>query len=537
MLQYLSNIKVSQKLATMIIASVIGSLCLLFISGNTLKNNLIAEREARLYAVVDSALSQINVLYKTLPEAEAQEKAKEVIRAIRYDGDNYVFVMNEDRIVLVNPVQPQLDGQQLGNANVAEDRVWFDMVNLARGGQSGSVTYPWKDSAGIPADKLSIVKGFAPWGWVVGSGMIINDIEASIFNQVLRMGIAALSIVAVMIVLGVIITRAITHPLDEINHAMEFIARGDLTAEIPVKGKDEIGVVAKRINESVASVRSALADSVQGSKNVALAASQIASSAEETSHAVSAQQDQLSQLATAMNEMSATVAEVAHHAEDTARDTHQANREAGMGDKDVHSSVDCIKSLSSELHNASEQVAKLKEGVMEIGDVTAVISGISEQTNLLALNAAIEAARAGDQGRGFAVVADEVRSLASRTNDSTNEIQNTINHLQTLAISTFEAMEKSQNLAGSSVDLAEKAGSDLDMIVSHIQHVSDKATQIATAAEEQSSVAEDMNRNVNGINDSAIEMSQAAVYLARESETLAALSRELDEKLVSFKLA
>lgn len=350
------------------------------------------------------------------------------------------------------------------------------------------------------------------------------------------MGFATLIVTLVMIGLGVVISRAVIQPLDTIKDVMKKVAQGDLTAQIPVLGKDELGIVAQRINNSIAAVHDALVESVQSASSVAEAAIRIASSAEETSQAVVSQRDQLSQLATAMNQMTATVADVAGHAEDTARDTLDASKEANLGDKDVHSSVDSIRALSVELGVATDQVNKLKEGVMQISEVTSVISGISEQTNLLALNAAIEAARAGDQGRGFAVVADEVRNLASRTHHSTDEIQTMINRLQQLAVSTASAMQKSQALAANSVATAENAGSDLSLIVNHIQHVSDKATQIATAAEEQSAVAEEMNRNVSGINDAALEMSQAATYLAEESEKLADLSRQLDQKLTAFKL-
>ena len=532
----LKNIKVSYKLAIILLVSIIGFISLLFIAATALKHNLIAEREARLYAVINSTLSQVSFLEQSLPKDDAQKQAKALINAIRFDGNNYLFILDETRKMLVHPLRQDLVGQQMGEQRSGEDGFWYTMVDLAKGGQHGVLTYPWQTTAGKEADKLSAVHGFAPWGWVLGSGMLLDDIEHAVERQFWTMAIATFVAIIVMAAFGVVISRAIVRPLELIKDSMKKVAQGDLTATIPVQGKDEIGIVATRINESVAAMRGALLESVNSANEVAEAAIRISSSAEETSQAVVSQRDQLSQLATAMNEMSATVADVAGHAEETARDTLDASNEAGLGDKDVHSSVDSIKSLSNELEIAAEQVNKLKEGVMQISEVTAVISGISEQTNLLALNAAIEAARAGEQGRGFAVVADEVRNLASRTHHSTDEIQTTINRLQQLAVTTASAMQTSQDLAYSSVERAENAGSDLSLIVNHIQHVSDKATQIATAAEEQSAVAEEMNRNVSGINDAALEMSQAANYLAEESEKLADLSRQLDEKLLHFKL-
>ena len=533
---HLKNIKVGHKFTLILIASVLGFICMLLIAANALEDNLKFEREARLKAVVQSTLSQISHLNAIYPKEQAQKLAKELINNQRYDNGNYVFVIDESRRAIVHPVQPDLIGKTMGGSNPAADNVWLRAVNIAKGGKSGKIEYDWQLSNGTNAKKLSFVQGFAPWGWVVGSGMLIDDIETAVNQQFTSMAIAAAIVVIVMIILGVVVRNSILQPLEKIVQTMYKIAKGDLTARVDYDGKDEIGILGKRVNESIGAVHEALSQSVTSANAVAEAAVRIASTAEETSQSVISQQGQLNSLATAMNEMSATVSEVARHAEDTAKDTQEASNEANMGDKDVHASVDSIKALTDELESANNQVTKLKEGVMEISEVTAVISGISEQTNLLALNAAIEAARAGEQGRGFAVVAEEVRNLASRTHHSTDEIQTTINRLQQLAMASATSMETSQKLAYDSVERAENAGSDLSLIVSHIRKVSDNATQIATAAEEQSVVAEDMNKNVSGINDSASEMSQAANYLAEESEKLADLSRQLDGELKRFIL-
>ena len=530
----LGDIAVSRKLMLLLSLALVGFIALLLISASALHRNLMSEREARLQAVLDLAMSRIQALAATLPPEQAKAQAKAMLDSMRFDGDNYLFVLDEDRRVVVHPAKPELVGQQMGN-NPAESH-WQHMVDLGKGGHQGRLEYQWVSPSGEAAQKMSLVTGYQPWGWILGSGVLLQDIEATMWSQYEWMGGATLLVILLMGLLGLAISRSIVNPLAEIKRAMQQVAAGDLVISIPVHGKDEMGVVAACTNQGLDAIRHALIEASQGARNVADAALRIASSAEETNQAVNSQRDQLSQLATAMNEMSATIADVAGHAENTARDTQEATSEAGLGNRDVHASVNGIQALATEVEQATQQVNQLKEGVMQISEVTAVISAISEQTNLLALNAAIEAARAGEQGRGFAVVADEVRQLASRTRQSTEEIQSTIAQLQQRAVTAASAMDASRKLAESSVSQSEKAGQDLSLIVNHIQHVSDMAIQIATAAEQQSVVAEDMNRNVSGINDSAQEMSQSATYLAKESELLADLSRSLDERLSVFKL-
>ncbi len=530
----LGDIAVSRKLMLLLSLALVGFIALQLISASALHRNLMSEREARLQAVLDLAMSRIQALAATLPPEQAKAQAKAMLDSMRFDGDNYLFVLDEDRRVVVHPAKPELVGQQMGN-NPAESH-WQHMVDLGKGGHQGRLEYQWVSPSGEAAQKMSLVTGYQPWGWILGSGVLLQDIEATMWSQYEWMGGATLLVILLMGLLGLAISRSIVNPLAEINKAMARVAAGDLVVSIPVLGRDELGAVASSTNQGLDAIRRALLEASLGARNVADAALRIAASAEQTNQAVNSQRDQLTQLATAMNEMSATIADVAGHAENTARDTQDATSEAGLGNQDVHASVHGIQALATEVDQATSQVNQLKEGVMQISEVTAVISAISEQTNLLALNAAIEAARAGEQGRGFAVVADEVRQLASRTRHSTEEIQSTITQLQQRAVTAANAMDASRKLAESSVNQSEKAGQDLSLIVNHIQHVSDMATQIATAAEQQSMVAEDMNRNVSGINDSALEMSQAASQLAQESELLAGLSRSLDERLAVFKL-
>lgn len=361
----LGDIAVSRKLMLLLSLALVGFIALLLISASALHRNLMSEREARLQAVLDLAMSRIQSLATTLPAAQAQAEAKAMLNSMRFDGDNYLFVLDETRHVVVHPVKPELVGQQMGQSGTetAGDH-WQRMVELGKGGQHGRLEYQWIGPSGDAAQKMSLVAGYQPWGWILGSGVLLQDIQATIWSQYQLMGGATLLVILLMGLLGFAISRSIVNPLAEIKRAMQQVAAGDLVISIPVHGKDEMGVVAACTNQGLDAIRHALIEASQGARNVADAALRIASSAEETNQAVNSQRDQLSQLATAMNEMSATIADVAGHAENTARDTQEATSEAGLGNRDVHASVNGIQALATEVEQATQQVNQLKEGVM-----------------------------------------------------------------------------------------------------------------------------------------------------------------------------
>ena len=251
---------------------------------------------------------------------------------------------------------------------------------------------------------------------------------------------------------------------------------------------------------------------------------------------VERQQSETEQVATAVNEMTATVQEIARNSVQAAQAATQGNEEASKGRRIVAEAIDSMDVLSQQVDRTVEVLQKLKTDSGNIGVVLDVIRSIAEQTNLLALNAAIEAARAGEQGRGFAVVADEVRTLAQRTQQSTREIQEMIQRLQTGVGEVASTMEQGQQQTRAAVEKVSEAGGSLQSITSSVGVITDMSTQIATATEEQSKVAEEVNRNISNISSIADLTATAAQRAATATEEIASLSRHLRALVQKFKL-
>jgi len=314
-------------------------------------------------------------------------------------------------------------------------------------------------------------------------------------NHVISIALITLSLLAILL-LG----RSINRPLHELVTLMKRVGDSkDLSLRLDVKGEDEIAITACTFNEMVAEFQLLLKNVLVSSAKVSEVADELSVITEQTTRGVIQQQSESDQVATAMNEMAATVQEVARNTTEAASASHTAEEEAAKGRQVVEEAGASIRQLAAEVENAANTIHELEKESENIGTVLNVIQGIAEQTNLLALNAAIEAARAGESGRGFAVVADEVRLLAQRSQDSTQEIKTIIERLQCGARAAVQAMEAGQNRALDSVERAEAAGTSLEAISQAVAAISNMSIQIASAAEEQSVVAEEINRNVVNI--------------------------------------
>ncbi|KKO45009.1 chemotaxis protein [Arsukibacterium ikkense] len=379
------------------------------------------------------------------------------------------------------------------------------------------------------------------------SGKIIGVLEVSMnrsdyvaaLNKA-RLTTLGISFLAILIGMAIayMIAKTITTPIKQAVDAMHDIAQGegDLTRRLPQKGNNEITELAAAFNQFAAKVQAMVQQVRSSVEQISSASEEMSFITDQASKEVVRQQSETAQVATAMNQMTATVQEVANHAALAASSAQQANNETLEGKAVMQQTLNTINALAHEVESGAAVISTLAEESNKIGSVLDVIRGIAEQTNLLALNAAIEAARAGDQGRGFAVVADEVRTLASRTQSSTTEIHAMIERLQTGAKNAVTAMEKGRHQAQNGLNQASQAESSLTTISRSVTNINDMNIQIATAAEEQSSVAEEINRNIVNINQSADATAKGAQQTASAGEELAKLAAQLQSLVGQFKV-
>ncbi|AEB57617.1 methyl-accepting chemotaxis protein [Ectopseudomonas mendocina] len=309
-----------------------------------------------------------------------------------------------------------------------------------------------------------------------------------------------------------------------------------LDTRIDLPGQDELSEIARSFNQFIDKVHGAMRQLADNSRQLSGMARDVAERARLTQSNCTAQSDRTVQVATAINELGSTVNEIARNAENAAEVAREATQHASDGSAVVSQAQQQVDALNGELEQAAKVIEALAAQTDAISTTLNTIRSISEQTNLLALNAAIEAARAGEQGRGFAVVADEVRTLASRSGASTEEIQQVINRLQNESRSAVEAMAKGQRQSALVVEYASKASAALEQINSHIGQISDQNIQVATATEEQSSVVEDINRNIVDINELTVGTTHIADQLNQASSDLQALSTQLDGLVGRFRL-
>ncbi|OUR75616.1 methyl-accepting chemotaxis protein [Colwellia psychrerythraea] len=361
-------------------------------------------------------------------------------------------------------------------------------------------------------------------------------IEDSVSNGTTHTTIIMLISIAVALIIARITLIGITRPLARVNEMLSIVASGDLSLKLDESGKDEFAQLSKNCNLLIDSLRNLIEGIVNRSAQLAAAAEQTSAVTAQSTSAIEEQRNQVEQAASATTEMSSTSQSVLASANDALGEIKHADEEAERVKGISARNRQTIEMLANEVESAAQVINQLQQDSASIGGILDVIRGIAEQTNLLALNAAIEAARAGEQGRGFAVVADEVRTLASRTQESTSEIQTMIEALQTGAGKAVTVMDAGKSKASDCVNQSEEADQALEIITHAVHEAFDRSSQIATAAEEQSVVAHEISENLESIVTIAEQTTAGSQQTATSSSEVARLAEELQQSVQKFKL-
>jgi len=407
------------------------------------------------------------------------------------------------------------------------DKAW-DVLS-AGGGIDGRVV---EGFTGLSRQLSEIDRGMAQQV-AQNSDSVSHDSKSTLFEGVVFL---AFAVILAFVWFSFVVTRSIVRPARTLVRDLGRLSSGDFSVAIKATTRDEIGQVAESAQQVQVHLSDLIRQIVSAARQLASSADSLMQHSEQAAERLQRQRSDTDQVAASVNEMSATVQEVARNAEAAAVATTEADRQANNGKLVVTEAIGAIDRLASEVEEVSGAIHHLENETNTIGSVINVITEIAEQTNLLALNAAIEAARAGEQGRGFAVVADEVRSLASRTQESTEEIRRIIEHLQQGAVNAVRVMAAGQARAGQSVEMAEKVGESLATIAEAVATIKDMNSMIASAAEEESAVANEINRNVISISEMVVENADGAQEVANNSQQLASVANHLEQLVAQFKV-
>jgi methyl-accepting chemotaxis protein len=517
------------------------------------RQRLLSDAKATLQSYVAVAMTMIKPLYDAAAPGDDAARAQviKLLSSITYGKEGYFFGYDSNTVRLFKANSPEGVGQSFkDNRDPNGVYVNRDLVKVAKDGTHYlQYSSPLPGNSQVLVPKLGYTEYLSKWDMAIGTSVNLDGIEAQVAlveakvqerMEGVVLTIAGLAAVMLLVIsaVGMLLANTILRPLNQMKANLDDIAagEGDLTRRLTITRQDELGELAGSFNRFVDKIHGLVRQITEMTSQLTGLVNQVSDQAQRSDQAMERQRHETDQVATAINEMSAAAQEVAKSAQNAAVAAQQTDEEGQAAKRVVAGSIVKIHALVDDIRSSGLSLDSLQKDVSSIVSVLGVIRSIADQTNLLALNAAIEAARAGEAGRGFAVVADEVRALASRTQISTQEIQGMIDRLQAGTQSAVEAMRRSSEAGDGTSAQANEAGASLDTMAQLIATINSMNAQIASAAEEQTAVAEEINRSVHQIAVAVDSVADETQLGAQTSRSLAELGKRLGQLVGQFRI-
>ncbi|WP_374477789.1 methyl-accepting chemotaxis protein [Zoogloea sp.] len=530
----LENMHVATRIRLLVALALVGLVVLCTASLFNVRSSMIEDRKLQTKHLVETGSGVIEHFHKlaqagTLSDADARKAAIETLRNMRYDKTNYLFVVDQRSHYVLMPPKPEREGTDASGLKDAKGKsIFAELIGTANAG-GGFVDY-WFPKAGEtePQPKLSYAAGFAPWSWVVGTGIYVDDVDREFRSTAMLLGGISAVMLIVLGLLGWRISVSVTTQLGgeprQATSVMQQAAAGDLTVAV---GDARDGSMLKALSNMMGTLRAMMGEINSGANQLVGNADHISRVSRQVADAAVRQSDATAAMAAAMEELTVSSSHISSSALETEQNSQEAMRLAAEGSERVGQASAAIRKMSETVTGASSRILALEERIGQVSSIANVIKEIAGQTNLLALNAAIEAARAGEQGRGFAVVADEVRKLAERTSSATTEIEQMISGIQGDTSSAVNAMNAALPEVDLGVSLAASAAEALQAIeagarqtLERVREIADStreqsaaSTSIAQRVEEISNMVESTSENIRGAADAAVGLERIAVSL------------------------
>lgn len=471
---------------------------------------------------------------------EAKAQAAAAVAAMRYGDGEYFWINDMNQVMVMHAAKPELNGKDLSALKDANGKLIFkDMIAAVRNSGQGFVDYLWpKPGEEAPQPKISFVKGFAPWGWVIGTGVYVSDLKAIFWSHatasLVLVALGFIVTLAICWLIGRSILRALGGEPEMLAGVAQRIAAGDLTGDVVVPGNDRSSVVFA-IHKMQADLKVMIQAVRTQAEQIAVSAQAVAQASATVREAAGGQAEAAESTAAAVEEIAVSVAHVASNTEESQRTSERTCAAASEGEQQSSVASESIANVSETVAQAAAQIQVLKERSNEIGTIAQVIREIADQTNLLALNAAIEAARAGEQGRGFAVVADEVRGLAERTGSATSKISEVIVAVQKETNTAVASIEAITPKVTKGSELSAQAAASLRSIQESASGTMQRVSDVALSMKELSAGADAIAKNMEAITDMASRSTAATERNAEATAALESTASELKQLIDRFR--